>query len=136
MIFTGTIAALVFAHTVRFLSLGLQSVGASLAKVNHSVDDASRMLGNNIFTTLRDIHLPLIRSGIFTAALLVFVEVMKDLPATLIMRPFNFNTLSVRAYELASDERLADASTAALAIVLTGIIPIILLNISAKSHAR
>lgn len=136
LIFTGTIAALVFAHTVRFLSLGLQSVGASLAKVNHSVDDASRMLGNNIFATLRDIHLPLIRSGIFTAALLVFVEVMKELPATLIMRPFNFNTLSVRAYELASDERLADASTAALAIVLTGIIPIILLNISAKSHAR
>lgn len=136
LIFTGTIAALVFAHAVRFLSLGLQSVSASLAKINHSVDDASRMLGNNIFSTLRDIHLPLIRSGLFTAALLVFVEVMKELPATLVMRPFNFNTLSVRAYELASDERLADASTAALAIVLTGMVPVILLNISAKSHAR
>ena len=136
LIFTGTIAALVFAHAVRFLSLGLHSVSASLTKINHSVDDASRTLGNNIFSTLRNIHLPLIRSGIFTAALLVFVEVMKELPATLVMRPFNFNTLSVRAYELASDERLADASTAALAIVLTGMIPVILLNISAKSHAR
>ena len=136
LIFTGTIAALVFAHAVRFLSLGLQSVSASLEKINHSVDDASRMLGNNILLTLRNIHLPLIRSGIFTAALLVFVEVMKELPATLVMRPFNFNTLSVRAYELASDERLADASTAALAIVLTGMIPVILLNISVKSHAR
>ena len=136
LIFTGTIFALIFAHTVRFLSLALQTVGASLSKINHSMDEASRLLGNNLFTTLRSIHLPLIRSGLFTAALLVFVEVMKELPATLIMRPFNFNTLSVRAYELASDERLADASTAALAIVLTGIIPVILLNISIKANAR
>lgn len=136
LIFTGTIFALVFAHTVRFLSLGLQTVGASLSKINHSIDEASQLLGNNLFTTLRSIHLPLIRSGLFTAALLVFVEVMKELPATLIMRPFNFNTLAVRAYELASDERLADASTAALAIVFTGIIPVILLNISIKANAR
>lgn len=136
LIFTGTILALVFAHTVRFLSLGLQTIGASLTTINHSVDDASRMLGSSVFTTLRSIHLPLIRSGLYTAALLVFVEVMKELPATFIMRPFNFNTLAVRAYELASDERLADASTAALAIVLTGLIPVILLNISAKSNAQ
>lgn len=136
LIFTGTIFALVFAHTVRFLSLGLQTVGASLSKINHSIDEASLMLGNNLFTTLRSIHLPLIRSGLLTAALLVFVEVMKELPATLIMRPFNFNTLAVRAYELASDERLADASTAALAIVITGIIPVILLNISITANAR
>ncbi|MEM7304329.1 MAG: ABC transporter permease subunit, partial [Pseudomonadota bacterium] len=135
LIFTGTIAALVFAHAVRFLSLGLQTVGSSLTKINESVDEVSRLLGSNIFNTLLNIHLPLIRSGILTAALLVFVEVMKELPATLIMRPFNFNTLSVRAYELATDERLADASTAALAIVLTGIIPVILLNISIKSYA-
>ncbi|MFK7794917.1 MAG: ABC transporter permease [Gammaproteobacteria bacterium] len=136
LIFTGTIFALVFAHTVRFLSLALQTVGASLSKINHSIDEASQLLGNNLFTTLRSIHLPLIRSGLFTAALLVFVEVMKELPATLIMRPFNFNTLAVRAYELASDERLADASTAALAIVITGIIPVILLNISIKANAQ
>ena len=136
MIFTGTIFALIFAHTVRFLSLALQTVSASLSKINHSIDEASRLLGNNLFTTLRSIHLPLIRSGLLTAALLVFVEVMKELPATLIMRPFNFNTLSVRAYELASDERLADASTAALAIVITGIIPVILLNISIKASVK
>lgn len=136
LIFTGTIFALIFAHTVRFLSLGLQTVDASLSKINRSIDEASQLLGNNLFTTLRSIHLPLIRSGLLTAALLVFVEVMKELPATLIMRPFNFNTLAVRAYELASDERLADASTAALAIVLTGIIPVILLNISIKANVR
>lgn len=136
LLLTGTIFALVFAHTVRFLSLGLQTVGASLSKVNKSIDEASRLLGSSLLQTLRNIHLPIIRSGLLTAALLVFVEVMKELPATLIMRPFNFNTLAVRAYELASDERLADASTAALAIVLTGIVPILILNISIQANAK
>jgi len=132
LLLTGTIFALVFAHTVRFLSLALQTVDASLSKISHSIDEASRLLGNSIGQTLRRIHVPLIGGGLLSAALLVFVEVMKELPATLIMRPFNFNTLAVRAYELASDERLADASTAALAIVMTGIIPVILLNISIR----
>lgn len=136
LLLTGTIFALVFAHTVRFLSLALQTVGASLSKVNKSVDEVSRLLGSSSLQTLRNIHLPIIRSGLLTAALLVFVEVMKELPATLIMRPFNFNTLAVRAYELASDERLADASTAALAIVLTGILPILVLHISIQVNAK
>lgn len=134
LIFTGTIMALVFAHTVRFLSLGLQTVGASLSKINQSLEQASSLLGHGPFATLRHVHMPLIRSGLLTAALLVFVEVMKELPATLIMRPFNFNTLAVRAYELASDERLADASTAALAIVMTGIIPVIIINLSINKN--
>ena len=132
LLLTGTIFALVFANTVRFLSLALQTVDASLSKISHSIDEASRLLGNSIGQTLRRIHVPLIGGGLLRAALLVFVEVMKELPATLIMRPFNFNTIAVRAYELASDERLADASTAALAIVMTGIIPVILLNISIR----
>ena len=134
LIFTGTIFALVFAHTVRFLSLGLQTVGASLTKINQSIDEASSLLGHSPFSTLRHVHMPLIRSGLLTATLLVFVEVMKELPATLIMRPFNFNTLAVRAYELASDERLADASSAALAIVITGIIPVIIVNLSINKN--
>ena len=104
--------------------------------MNKSVDEVSRLLGSSSLQTLRKIHLPIIRSGLLTAALLVFVEVMKELPATLIMRPFNFNTLAVRAYELASDERLADASTAALAIVLTGIVPILVLHISIQANAK
>ena len=77
---------------------------------------------------LRAVHVPMLRGTLLTAVLLVFVDVLKELPATLILRPFNFNTLAVRAYELASDERLADASSAALAIVVTGIIPVILLS--------
>ena len=136
LIFTGTLFALVFAHTVRFLSLGLQTMAASLSKINHSIDEASQLLGHGLLATLRRIHLPLIRNGLLTAGLLVFVEVMKELPATLIMRPFNFNTLAVRAFELASDERLADASTPALAIVCAGIIPVIILNISIKANAE
>jgi len=134
LIFTGTIFALVFAHTARFLSLGLQSVGASLSKINQSMDEAASLLGQSPLSTLRKIHIPLIRSGLLTATLLVFVEVMKELPATLIMRPFNFNTLAVRAYELASDERLADASTAAIAIVMAGIVPVIILNLTANRN--
>jgi iron(III) transport system permease protein len=81
------------------------------------------------------VHLPILRGSLFTALLLVFVDVMKELPATLMLRPFNFNTLAVRAYELASDERLADSSSAALAIVLAGLIPVILLSRSI-AHSR
>jgi len=114
--------------------LGLQSVGASLSKINQSMDEAASLLGQSPLSTLRKIHIPLIRSGLLTATLLVFVEVMKELPATLIMRPFNFNTLAVRAYELASDERLADASTAAIAIVMAGIVPVIILNLTANRN--
>ena len=73
-------------------------------------------------------HAPIIGGSLLTAALLVFVDVMKELPATLIMRPFNFNTLAVRSFELASDERLADSASAALAIVVAGLVPVILLS--------
>jgi iron(III) transport system permease protein len=83
------------------------------------------------------VHVPILRGSLLTAALLVFVDVMKELPATLILRPFGFNTLAVRAHELASDERLEDASTAALAIVLAGLVPVLVLSISiARSRRR
>ena len=134
LILTGTLASLVFAHVVRFMAIGLNSVDASLAKIHHSIDDAAQLLGHKTFDRFASIHLPMIRSGIFTAALLVFVEVIKELPATLVLRPFNFNTLAVRTYELASDERLADAACSALLIVAISILPILILNRSiAKS---
>ena len=76
---------------------------------------------------MRRVHLPLLRGSLFTAALLVFIDVMKELPATLVMRPFNFNTLATQVFTLASDERLAEASTAALAIVAAGLLPVLLL---------
>jgi iron(III) transport system permease protein len=101
---------------------------ASLAKIRPSMDDAARSLGIGHGEALRRIHLPLLRGGLLTAALLVFVDVMKELPATLVMRPFNFDTLATQAYTLASDERLGEASTAALAIVAVGVLPLIVLS--------
>ncbi|WP_153109405.1 ABC transporter permease [Propionivibrio limicola] len=128
LLLTGGIAALVYAYLVRFLAVALQAVSASLAKVTPSMDEAARSLGASQGETLRRVHLPIVRGGLLTSALLVFVDVMKELPATLVMRPFNFDTLATQAYTLASDERLAEASTAALAIVVVGILPLIFLS--------
>ena len=128
LVFTGSIAALLYAYTVRFMSVALQTVEASLAKVTPSMDYAARALGRTPGQALLAVHVPLIRGGLLTAALIVFVDVMKELPATLIMRPFNFDTLAVQAYRLASDERLLQASTPSLAIVAVGLIPVVLLT--------
>jgi iron(III) transport system permease protein len=128
LLITGGITALVYAYLVRFLAVALQSVGSSLSKITASMDDAARSLGVAQGEALRRIHLPILRGSLFTAGLLVFVDVMKELPATLVMRPFNFDTLATQAYTLASDERLAEASTAALAIVVVGLLPLIALS--------
>ncbi len=125
LLLTGGIAALVYAYLVRFLAIALQTVEASLAKITPSMDDAARSLGCGQGVALKRVHLPLLRGSLLTAGLLVFVDVMKELPATLVMRPFNFDTLATQAYTLASDERLAEASTAALTIVVVGILPLI-----------
>ncbi|MFT5643125.1 MAG: iron(III) transport system permease protein [Janthinobacterium sp.] len=137
LLLTGGIATLVYAYLVRFLTLSLRTVETSLAKITPSMDDAARSLGQSQMTTLRRIHLPLISASMLTAALLVFVDVMKELPATLVMRPFNFDTLATQAYILASDERLTEASTASLAIVAVGVLPLILLSrqIRRSKHA-
>ena len=125
---TGGIAALIYAYLVRFLAVALQSVSSSLIKVTSNMDEAARSLGANPGETLRRVHLPMLRGSLLTASLLVFVDVMKELPATLVMRPFNFDTLATQAYTLASDERLAEASTASLAIVAVGLLPLIMLS--------
>ena len=137
LLLTGGIAALIYAYLVRFLAVALHSVESSLAKITPSMDDAARSLGLGQAATLRRVHIPLLRGSLLTAGLLVFVDVMKELPATLVMRPFNFDTLATQAYTLASDERLAEASTASLAIVVVGLLPLILLSrqISASRRA-
>lgn len=127
LILTGGIAALVYAYLARFLAIALQAVDSGLARVTPSMEAASRSLGSGPLETLRRVHLPLLRGSLLTAALLVFVDVMKELPATLVMRPFNFDTLATQTFTLAADERLAEASSAALAIVAVGLLPIILL---------
>ena len=128
LLLSGTIAALLFAYMVRFLAVSLHAVESGLERITPSMDEAARAMGERPLGILARIHIPMLKGSLLTALLLVFVDVLKELPATLILRPFNFNTLAVRAYELASDERLADASSAALAIVIAGLIPVILLS--------
>ncbi len=130
LLLSGTIVALVFAYLVRFLAMSLQTVDAGLVRIRTSMDEAAQSMGLTTMQTIRRVHMPMLTGSLLTALLLVFVDVLKELPATLILRPFNFNTLAVRAYELASDERLADAAPAALTIVAVGIIPVILLSYS------
>jgi len=113
---------------VRFFTISLNTVESGLAKIRPSMDSAALTMGYSGLEVLRKVHLPIMKGSLLTAFIIVFVDVLKELPATLVLRPFNFNTLAVRTFELASDERLADASTAAIAIVLVGIIPVILLS--------
>lgn len=128
LIFSGTIIALLFAYLVRFLSISIQTVDSGLSQISNAMDESGRILGLKSREVLTRIHFPLLRTSLLTAGILVFVDVLKELPATLVLRPFNFNTLAVRAYEMAGDERLADAGPSALMIVLAGLIPVILLS--------
>lgn len=132
LIFSGSAFILIYAYVARFLAVSFNAVEASLGKVTPSMDAAARTLGQTAGGTLRRIHTPLMRSSLLAAGILVFVDVMKELPATIILRPFNFDTLAVRAHNLAADERLAEASTASLAIVAVGIIPVILLSVAMR----
>ena len=125
LLLTGSIAALVYACLVRYLTAAMQAVDSGLARITPAMDQAARSLGHTPAQTLRRVHLPLLRGPLLTAGLLVFIDVMKELPATLVMRPFNFDTLATQAYTLAADERLAEASTAALAIVAVGLLPMV-----------
>ena len=136
LLLTGGIAALVYACVVRFMAPALQTVDSALARITPHMDDAARSLGLSPPQTLARVHVPLLRRGLLTAALLVFIDVMKELPATLVMRPFNFDTLATQAYQLASDERLAEAATASLAIVVVGLLPLVLLTRQIAAERR
>ena len=128
LLLSGSTFALVFAYTVRFLAVSAGSVESALQKITPSMDMASRSLGHTPGKTLVRVHLPMLRGTLLTAALVVFVDCMKELPATLILRPFNFETLATYVYQFASDERLYHSALPALIIVLAGIIPIILMS--------
>ena len=128
LLFSGTIAAVTFGYLVRFLALSFGTIEASLGKITPHMDGAARSLGHGPVSTLRRIHLPLMRGGVLAAAILVFVDSMKELPMTVILRPFNFHTLATFVHQFASDEQLGEASLAALAIVGFGILPVIVLS--------
>ena len=128
LLLSGTMFALIFAYVVRFMAVSIGSVESSLSKISESMDMAARTLGYTASGTLRRFHLPLISGGIITAALVVFVDCMKELPATLILRPFNFETLATNVYQFASDEMIGESALGSLIIVLAGIIPVILMS--------
>ncbi len=128
LILSGTVFALVFAYVVRFMAVAVGSVDSSLGKISPSMDMASRSLGFKPATILWKFHVPLIRGGILTGVLLVFVDCMKELPATLILRPFNFDTLATHVYQFASDELIEQAALGSLLIVLCGLLPVALLS--------
>ena len=125
---TATSLGLVWAYLVRFCAVALQSVQSGYARIPSSLDDSARMLGVTGWGLLRRVHTPLLRRTTVAAVLLVFVDVMKELPATMVLRPFNSDTLAVVAYQLARDERLGEAALPSLALVLVGLIPVILLS--------
>jgi iron(III) transport system permease protein len=127
-LFTGTVVGVLFAYLVRFSAVALQSVEAGYSRVPLAVDETSRMLGAGRARLFGRLHLPLLRRSAAAAALLVFVDTMKELPATLVLRPFGSDTLAVVAYNLARDERLAEASLPSLAIVAVGLLPVLLLS--------
>ncbi len=123
-----SICVLVYAYLVRFLSSSLQSIETGLSRITPSMDGSAELLGLSKFQILRRVHIPLLKRSLLTAGLFVFVDVMKELPATLLLRPFNFDTLAVAAYQLAADERLSELGLPALTIVLAGLIPVLILS--------
>jgi iron(III) transport system permease protein len=128
LLLSGTIFALIYAYNIRFLAVAFNSTESSLAKVKPNLDEASRSLGEGILGTLRRIHAPIVSSGVIAGMIFLFVDTLKELPATVVMRPFNFETLAVRVYAYASDERLSEAAFPALAILVVGILPVIWLS--------
>ncbi len=136
LLFTGTIGLLVVAYMVRFMAVALNAFDAGLATVSPHIDAVARTLGRGPMGLLGRVHLPVLRGSLLTALLIVFVDSLKELPATLIMRPFNFDTLAVQAYRLAADERLAAAAVPSLVIGGIGLLPVVLLCRAISAEGR
>lgn len=136
LILSGTIFALIFAYVVRFLAVAFNTVEASLGKITPQMDEAAEGMGYSFGLILRKVHMPMMSGSLFAAIMLVIVDVIKELPATLIVRPFNFDTLAVQVYRLASDERLAESSGAALAIIMVGLVPVFILSKSISKSRK
>jgi iron(III) transport system permease protein len=134
LLLTGTSAALVLAYVVRFFGIAQGAVDSAFGRVSPSLPLASRSLGKGAGATLGSVYLPLMRGSVATALLVVFVDCVKELPATLLLRPFNYNTLSTRVYEQASLERLGEASPAALLVMLVGLGAVALLAHTNRSR--
>lgn len=136
LLLSGTAFALIVAYTVRFLAVGMANVAPGLAAIDPAMDASARVLGARPRQVLRYIHLPMLRAPALTAGIIAFVEVLKELPATLLIRPFNFDTLAIGVYRFASDERLAQAAVGSILIVAVSLVPVILLSRTVAAAAR
>jgi len=136
LLLTGSAAAIIFAYVVRFNAIAFGAIDGAFGRVTPSMDAAARTLGETAGGALRRVHLPLISGSMITAAMLIFVDAVKELPATLILRPFNFSTLSTHVYDYASREHLAQAAPAALAIIVVGLVPVAILIRSLNTRAN
>ena len=136
LLLSGTAFALIVAYTVRFLAVGMANIAPGLAAIDPAMDASARVLGARPRQVLRYIHLPMLRAPALTAGIIAFVEVLKELPATLLIRPFNFDTLAIGVYRFASDERLAQAAVGSILIVAVSLVPVILLSRTVTAAER
>ncbi|MFW8589246.1 ABC transporter permease [Glaciecola sp. 2405UD65-10] len=136
LIISGGMGILIFAYCVRYLSVALHNTETGLERIKPNLDEVSATLGASQIKTLRKIHIPLLNTSLISASILVFVDILKELPASLILRPFNVNTLAVKTFELASDERLIDAALPAISIVFAGLLPIVVLTMNLEKPKK
>lgn len=136
LIISGGMGILVFAYCVRYLSVALHNTETGLERIKPNLDEVSATLGASQIKSLRKIHIPLLNTSLISASILVFVDILKELPASLILRPFNVNTLAVKTFELASDERLIDAALPAISIVFAGLLPIVILTMNLEKSKK
>ena len=133
--FIGGFVVLIFAYTLRFLAIGNGSIRSGITRINPNLIDASRTMGRSFLTTMKKVILPLTYTNILVGGILVFVDILKELPITLLLRPFNFETLATYVYQYASDEMLEESSFAALIIILAGLGPVIFLSRTIKKYS-
>jgi iron(III) transport system permease protein len=127
-VLSGTIIAVMFAYTVRFLTAGFNTINSSMLRITRNMDEASTLMGITGFKLLKRVHIPVLKNGLFIAAMLVFVDVMKEMPITLMTRPFGWDTLAVKIFELTSEGEWQRAALPAITLVIAGLAPILLLN--------
>ena len=132
-VLTGSIIGLIIAYIIKSYALSNSSINAGFQRISTSLDDVSKTLGQSEFKLMFMVHMPLVKTGLLTSILLVTSEVIKELPATLILRPFNFDTLAISTYNYASEERMYEAAAPSITIVLVGLLPIIILSKMIKS---
>ena len=134
-VFNGTIVIVLFAYSVRFLTVGFNSTNSSMQRITKNIDEASRLMGITGFKLLKRIHIPILKNGLFIAAMLVFVDVMKEMPITLMTRPFGWDTLAVKIFELTSEGEWKRAALPSITLIFAGLIPLMILNKKADQSA-